>query len=562
MANSPSSKSAARSAKRTGISQPNKLRMDLRALWLVRSRVIRGNLAFLLVIIGYDSDSRSINNRIYLVYALAFFALWIFMVLILLADFGANFLAALPLADAAAAASLFGSLGLAGLFIFDLHQAARRSPFSLSEVDAQIVSMTPIDRRLVAVQWMFESWLARGVLVGPAAIVLGYALLQAQSPLPLTTGDLPAYLMAGLRMFIIAAPLYLGTLSLAWSVGAWRLQGQVSQRNLRLLAPLSVGLLAGLIWLTGWQGALTWLIPLAIPLRSGLGLMPFWIGMQMAVTLAGLGLLALWRAANGMSLSRAAQETQDREAIQAAAWLGQSDLAEELASKERLGTGRKPTRLPGKPGLPALIWKNLLQSRRRFRLATLIGWLPIFGLLLVLLFFPGWTTRIWSLAISTLMVMRLMTAPLRKELSRWWIFRQLPFHSNYVVLTVLILPMLGMLLIGAAALVTGWALGTSPWPAVIWVYLTVIPALGLAGAFDILRQCKTGRLLSGSVPDLSIVGLLLGGLVLTINAGAAWLSVIIWGLPLAAALPFILPVGIALNYILWKAAGRQLRHVQ
>src|SRR5512142_3576122 len=91
---------------------------DWRALWMVRSRVLRGNLAFFLVIIGYETKSRSINNRIYLVYALAFFALWIFMMLTWLADIGARLLHSLPFgpggqaAPPSQAAVLAGSLAL------------------------------------------------------------------------------------------------------------------------------------------------------------------------------------------------------------------------------------------------------------------------------------------------------------------------------------------------------------------------------------------------------------------------------------------------------------------
>src|SRR5512140_2397619 len=79
---------------RIGMNQP--LFNDLRAVWLVRSRVLQGDLKFWLVVAGYDTRTSSFNNRLYLVYVVIFFALWIFMVLTLLADFAARFLKSLP----------------------------------------------------------------------------------------------------------------------------------------------------------------------------------------------------------------------------------------------------------------------------------------------------------------------------------------------------------------------------------------------------------------------------------------------------------------------------------
>ena len=68
------------------------LRDDFRALWMLRSKVLFADLGFWLIILGWDTKQRRFTNKGYLVYAVLFFALWIFMVLLLLADFSARVL--------------------------------------------------------------------------------------------------------------------------------------------------------------------------------------------------------------------------------------------------------------------------------------------------------------------------------------------------------------------------------------------------------------------------------------------------------------------------------------
>src|SRR5512142_1261337 len=256
----------------------NSLRSDWRAIRLVRSRVLFTELAFWLVLLGYEPQKRRFGNPGYLAYAIAFFALWIFMVLLLLADWAARLLLFLPFGGPGTSAVLLGGLGLLVWVLVALFQAVQRSPFAFSEQDALLLCAAPLDRRLVALAWFGEGWLVRSTPVWVAAIVLGYALLQAQSPRELTTADLPAFLLAGLRMFSVALPLSLGGLALAWAAGARRLRGQFDTAKLGWVAPALTVLVVGMTLALGPAGALPWLAPVSFPVRAGLGFAPWAAG--------------------------------------------------------------------------------------------------------------------------------------------------------------------------------------------------------------------------------------------------------------------------------------------
>lgn len=540
----------------------NSLWDDFRTLWSLRSRVLAGDLTFILVIIGYEKGSRSINMRIYLVYALAFFTLWIFMVLTLLADLAARILTALPFGSPPVTAALTGGLALLAFLILGLYQSVRSSPLRFSDVDAQIVCAAPFDRRVVTLEWFFEAWLWRGLAVEAGAVVLGYALLQAQFPREMTPGDLPVFLIAGLRMFIIAAPLYFGVLGLAWAPGIWRLRGQREPANLRWLPVLLMVLAGAALWLGGWGAAQAWLFPLIFPVRAGLGLAPLGAGLLAAVALAVLATAALWRASRNISLARAAQESRHLVAIQAARVTGQGDLAADLAHQPRLGDSHPPAANRGWSGLYALRWKNLLQVTRRMEGSELIAWLGIFGLSLIFFTSTGWGTLVISLVVWVLMVQQRAVYPLRRDLSRWWLLRQMPFSGGSLVSVTVEYPVAGAWL--AALLAAGLAVFAAQRAvpgALVWVVLVSVPGICRAGAVDVLRQSRAEQLLvANAAPSVTLLGVILGLLVVGINGGTAWL-LLGGGFPSLIALLFTLTTGILVARLLGSWTGSLLRRM-
>ena len=540
---------------------PRKItRADLRAVWLVRSRAVWSDLGFWLVLIGYNPRQRKISNPLYFVYAVLFFALWVFIVLTLLADYAARFLVGLPFASPQGAAIGVGVLAALALFLYELFRATQRSPFVFSDADAHLLVLTPVDRRPVALFWLLTAWLERGLGVWAGAVVIGYALLQAQFPRAMTPADLPVYLFAGARMFIIAVPLYLALLSLAWAIGAWRLRGAREPANLRWIAPVAALLLAGLAYLISPGVLVFWFVPLTNPVAAGLGLSPWGIGFGVALIEAGLALGALWWAARRMSLTRAAQETRDREAIQAARLSWRFDLAEDLEQKQRLRTGHPPSRLPARPGRGALAWKGVVQFTRDLRLTDALTWLSLFGLALGLLALPNWGVRAWGILFWVLLASGWMITPLRRELARWWIFRQLPFASQNSISSLLALPVATIWLAGLLALGAALLLRIPVTWAAIALYLVSAPIVGLAAAIDVLRRSKSQDLLVGRVPDLTILSVLLGLLLLGLVGGAAFLFIRA-ALPAEIGLVFLVGFGLLVLYLEWQAAGGLLRRV-
>jgi hypothetical protein len=540
-------------------------RVDLQAVWRVQSRKILSQLEFWLVLIGYDRQTHSFSSWIYLVYVFIFFSVWVFAVLGLLAGIAGQVLTALPFANPLRAAVALGAAAFVAVLLLELYFAARKSPFVFSEADAHLLCLTPVDRRVVSLVWFLAAWLGRSLLVWPGSIVLGYALLEAQTAGELDFSDLPLYLLAGLRMLVVAIPLHLSAQSLAWSAGAWRLQGKRDLPALRWAAPaLTVLLAAG--WILsgqgGGEGVPAWLWPAAFPVQAGLGAASLPAGLGLALAGAMLGLYFLWAASGELSLARASQETRGQEALQAAVWTGAADLAREIRQRERLGAGRRPSRLPARPGLAALVWRDAIHWRRSLTLGELVPWLGIFGLTLGLFLVPDWGARAWITVFWLVAVGGTAMRNLRRDLGRWMLARQLPFPSENIVLAGAVLPLAGIALSASAALALAALMGSPLLPVAGWLLLPGIVGIALAAAVDILQQCRTDRLLAGSVPGLTFLTVLLGGLALAIPGSMAWMAIARWTFQPWTAIGLMLVVSIGLDYALYRLAGRILRNLR
>jgi hypothetical protein len=65
----------------------------MKAVWMVRSRQLYTRFRFWLALFGYNPRDQSFSQKLYLVYAAAFYLLWTFAVLSLFAGGAAQFLA-------------------------------------------------------------------------------------------------------------------------------------------------------------------------------------------------------------------------------------------------------------------------------------------------------------------------------------------------------------------------------------------------------------------------------------------------------------------------------------
>ena len=545
------------------VSPANTLRRAWRAVWWVRSRELHLNLGFWLVLLGYNPRKREIENPLYMVYALVFLALWGFMVLLLLADYAGQGLQWMKsFGTPAQGATAVGVLAWLVLLLVSLRSAVQRSPAVFSDADAHLLVMSPVNRRVVGLAWFAEAWLARALWVWPVAVVLGYALIEATTPVELTAGDLPRYLLAGLRMLAVGLPLHLAADGLAWAAGAWRLQGSRDRPGLRYLAPvLALLLLAGGSLLGPRLVSVLW--PLSLVLRAGLSLAPLGAGLLAAWLLATAGLLLLWQTLPGLSLARAAQETRVQVALQAAAYARNQSAHQDIAQRNRLGASQSPARFLFRRGVGVLISRNLIQGARTFQAGDLLTWLGLGALPLALALIPDWGVQVWAALAWVLLLNQKVEQALRATLSRWWLLRGLPFRSEAVVLAELALPVVGAWLAVLAgllvtALVPSLSLAT-------WTVLLVFPgALGiaLAAAADQLRQVKSSQVLAGFAPGVSLLGMLLAMLAIGLPAGIYFLATTSWGLTVPGALGMMLIASLTINTMLWQWAGALLRDIK
>lgn len=541
------------------------LRTDLQAVWLVQGRKFLSRLEFWLLIVGYDRETHSFSSRIYLLYLIIFFSIWGMAVLVLLAGFAGQILSVLPFSSPTNAALAVGGIAFIVFFLLELYSASRRSPFEFSEADSQLLCFTPVDRRIVGIIWFIEAWLVRGIFLWPGFVVLAYALQESQAAGEFVVADLPRYMLSGLRMLVVAVPLHLAAQSLAWSAGAWRLQGKRDLPLLRWVAPLLAIVLVG-----GWilSGSMSnaaipiWLQPLIFPLAAGTGEASLPAGLLLGTLWAALGLFILWAASRGMSLARAAQETRGREARRAAILTSTTDLAEELRQREHLGIGRKPSRLPLRPGLAALVWRNAIQGQRSLSPGRIFSWLGVFGLTIGIMLIPDWGARAWSFVFWCLLAGQQAVRSFRRDLKRWWLMHQLPYSSEQIVAADLTLPTMGFILSGAAALIIAWTINLPIYPLLGWLFFPGVLVLGLSSVLDILLKCKSEHLLAGEVPGLSLLTVVLTTLVLGLPGLAAWLMLSRWSFPFWLLIPFVISMIAGAAYLLYRLAGSRLRNIR
>jgi hypothetical protein len=526
----------------------------MKPVWMVRSRQIAQRLSFWLTLIGYDPHDHSLSHRIYLIYASIFMSLWAFAMLSLASSGTATVLTALGTGSVNQIAAQISLLIFVIWFIFQLWQVSRRSPFIFSEEDAYLICQTPVKRNIVALSWLVGDWLGQALPFWALGVTFGFAMIDSHLGEKVVIGDIFLYAVSGLRALSLFFPLHLGLLALLWTLGALRLQGNHERRWLPRLVLigilLAVGGLIGSLKVPAWVELLThvWqavLWPMNYPLQAAFSIHTWISGVLVALGVAVVGLVSLAIASKDLNLSRAAEESTQREKLATAQRYGMVDRAREIKQRERLGTGRDPTRLPARPGLWVLPWKDILQSRYEIGLGQIWNWLILLGTSVGFLLAPDFNSRILILFYWLIVVGQRTTSRLRADLRNWWMLRSLPFHAESLLLGEVAIPWGVTVAIAWLAIILGGAqLGASR----LSLFLLIPPVcliLSLISAYDILRQSNTGMLLNGNVPGISWRALLGGMFCLTILAGITWLlRPLQWiGVFLAFALSVMLAYG-------------------
>jgi hypothetical protein len=538
----------------------------MKPVWMVRSRQIAQKLSFWLMLIGYDPHDHSLSHRIYLIYASIFMSLWGFAVLALAAGATATMLTESGIGSANQAAAQISLFILVIWSLYQLWQVSRRSPFVFSEEDAYLICQTPVKRSFVAISWFAGDWFIQALPFWAIGVTFGFAMVEVQLGGKVSFADFFLYVASGLRALSAFLPLHLGLLALLWALGALRLHGDREWRWLPSLTLIGIVLLISSLVcgiespaLTGvvtpvWQ-AILW--PLNYPLQAAFSIRPWGSGLLVALGVAIIGLVALIISGEGLNLSRAAQESTQREKIQTARRYGMGGLVHEIKQRERLGIGRDPTRLPARPGLWVLPWKDILQSRYELGLSGIWNWLVLLGISLGFLLAPDLGSRILLFAFWIFALGQRTTSRLRADLTNWWLLRSLPFPAENLLLAELAIPWgLAVIIEWLVIIFAGTGLGVSRLAVALLMPLVCV-ILSLFSAYDVLRQSKADILLNGNVPGISALAIVGGALCLAIPAGMVWwLRQFSWiGISLSLITSLLLAYGV------WHMAANKYRSI-
>jgi hypothetical protein len=496
-----------------------------RPIWTLYTRRFGQRLGYWLSALGLNWRDQSTSNRLYMLYFFGFWAIWAVAVFALLGGWLAALLVFIPGVQPPQVALGLAELSLVGWTVYSLWRASRRSPFVFTEEDAHLVCQTPVNRSGVALALFLLNWYEIAVLFAFGTIAVCFGVVQAAHTGPFAPERLIDYLTYSLQGLSLVLPLHLGLQALTWTVGALRLRGRADYPLLRWSAPA----LAALLLLTPLTLPATlapllrllqqpWLWPLNLALGAGfvIGGGGAWLLAALAaLVFAALGLAALLAATRRLSFSRAAQETTMQAMLQGARRFGRGDLAEAIQTRQRLGSGRKPSELLSRPGAWVMLAKSLIQFGRGFSLNQVVSWLYIAGLSVAALTAPNIFVQLLVGALWVLAVGNAATARLRSDLANWWVLRLLPLPAQQLFLAEVAVPWGIIVLLGEAAIVVvpGLAL------AFRLVMLIMLPLLAgsvaLAAGADILRQAHVRTLMvpaltTENVPQPGLWGLLQG----------------------------------------------------
>lgn len=489
----------------------------MKAVHWLRSRQEEREISYWLALVSYERSDHSFNNRIYLLYLIVFFTVWIFVTLTFFASGGAIFLEMVNLASPEKAVILIELIVLGGWSLYSIYQGLRRSPVSFSEEDGILVSQTPIPRSQIVLRWLFMPWLKNAVVFWIVAVILGFSLAEVILPGAMSSGRIIEYLGFGIRAWLAILPIHLLLFVFHWVVGVARLSVNLRRNEvIWIVLPILLFLYGSLIVLHA--GICSPTIPLInstidiliAPFMNGFTPVFNWLLWLSVWILVIFSLMCLHQLSVRFSLNRAVQETSKNELIKTAMQYGFTEVAESEKTQRRLGVERKPSQIPAKPGARMLLWKDLVQSSRTFGVGKLFGWLQIFLLFLVIPILPDYGSRgivliYWIFQLGQIAVKRI-----RNDLALWPLIRQLPIKASHL----LVYDLAGSYLLAVAVSMSGYLIGTVFSDVAIAGFVLLIPGLIAAvyfmAVFDVIRRSKSALLLNGTVPELSAGGILLG----------------------------------------------------
>ncbi len=527
------------------------------AVHWIRSRQEERELDYWLSIVAFERQDRSFLNRLYLLYLFIFFGAWIFAMLTFFASGGALILRLVGSVDPRQAALSLELLLLGAWSIYSLWRSCRRSPVVFSEADEVIICHTPVDRRLVTARWFFMPWFKSALFFWIIAIILGFSIAEISMPGVMGANRIPEYAVYGIRPWLAILPIQFGLFAFQWAVGIFRLQKGEEKRWLGwIVTPVAIVFFTLLFVLLLPASSMTYpslrltAATVTYPLQVGFS------GQNLGLTLlagAIFGLLMfvlmVW-VSSTFSLSRAAQETREAEALKSAGRYGMSNYAEEIQTRRRLGVMRSPSRLHPLFGAGSLVWKGLLQARRTFRLTSLFPWFSIAALAFGISLLPDPGSLILVVAFWVIQVGQRSVARLRSDLSLWPLSRQLPISHKRFVLAELAPTFFLILAVSLAGFLIGSAVFAKPLGMASLIIPGLVASVAGISAYDVIQRSRSNLLLVGSVPSIGARGILLGLLIAVVILLVAFI------LPGIAGIALSVILGLSLAWFTFGLAAR------
>ena len=492
----------------------------MQAVNWIRMRQEARELSYWLSFVFFDTNDRSLNNRLYLIYLLIFFGVWWFIVLAFFASGGALILESLSPMGPHKAATAILLIVLAVWMIVFSWRSLRRCPVVFSEEDAYLVCQMPLEPQFVVIRWLFMPWLKSLIPFAILGITLGFSLAETgMTPGAMTAERLANYLWQGMQTLLMIIPIHLTLFALIWGAGNWVMRWD---RSIKALAITVLGL-GGicLVFILGGASSFGFFLPRFLNLLTnglvyifvaGFGKGNLGLALMIGWSLSAAAFVVLFYSSKGFSLSRAAQETKEKETVQILTRYGFVEQAREKRIKKRLGIMGQSHWLPDWSGAAALTWKDILQSLRVFSWTDAFDLIFFFSSMMSMIYLSQMSSRLLLVVFWSMRTAKTSSRRFRNDLTRWVLLKQLPLTRQKRILydllfsgsVVLFVSLLGL---GAG----GFASGRFPIAEVICLPGMIASVAGVA-AFDVLRKSRSDLLLNGQVPEVSELGMIISAI--------------------------------------------------
>ena len=509
----------------------------MKAIHWVRSRQEERELAFWLSIVSFDHRDHSFTNRIYFLYLILFFSVWVFVTLTFFASGGSILLSFINPGVPISAAMTIETLIIGIWNTISLRQSLKRSPVIFSEQDATLICQMPVNPRFVTLRWLLLPWLKSVIPISLLAIMLGFSLAEIALP-GSGVSHLPEYAGYGFRALLAIVPIHLGLFVMQWVVGIYGMQKSHQRRWLAgLFVILSILITLFLLRLSqNMENAaqIPWnnlAMLILYPLQAGFGLGDVWVTLPISISISVIVLGFLYLVSGKFLLSQAAEETHALHTLNSALQFGFTSLGQQLKTKQKLGITRSPTRLPALVGEKVLIWKDILQSQRSFEILSLTNWVTILGLMISISFLSDLSSRALLFTIWVITTGKVSVKRLRSDLSCWVLVRQFPFSHKEFIIHDLFMSFFLTWILSLAGLGIGAVLSGNPVSSLAFLIPGVTAGVAGMAASDVIRRSRSDLLVDGLVPEIGaggiILGLLFTGIPLSVHAlfsGILWFS--------------------------------------